>query len=120
MDEENVGLFLVPFAIGNFMGPLLLGSLFDTIGRKTMISFTYATSGVLLFATGLWTWQIFRNSDLAGLLFVNGWLNAYSQTLCWSIVFFFSSPAASAAYLTVGEIFPLEGNQEFSVTTDWL
>jgi MFS family permease len=91
---SNVGLYLIPFAIGNILGPLTLGRLFDTIGRKQMISFTYIISGVLL--------------TITGLLFVQGVLNATTQTICWSVIFFFASAGASSAYLTVSEIFPLE------------
>jgi MFS family permease len=91
---SSVGLYLIPFAIGNILGPLTLGRLFDTIGRKQMISFTYIISGVLL--------------TITGLLFVQGVLNATTQTICWSIIFFFASAGASSAYLTVSEIFPLE------------
>jgi MFS family permease len=90
----SIGLYILPFAAGNFLGPLLLGRLFDTLGRRTMISLTYAASGILLTAT-------------AGL-FVAGWLDARQQTLAWSVVFFFASAAASSAYLTIGESFPLE------------
>lgn len=92
--NSSVGLYLIPFAIGNILGPLLLGRLFDTIGRRPMISFTYIVPGILLTITG---W-----------LFVQGILNAVTQTICWSIVFFFASAGASAAYLTVSEVFPLE------------
>jgi MFS family permease len=92
--DADVGLYLLPFAAGNFLGPLLLGRLFDTIGRKVMIATTYALSGLLLFLTA---W-----------LFVHGWLDARTQTLAWSVVFFFASAAASSAYLTVSESFPLE------------
>ena len=91
---SNVGFYLIPFAIGNIVGPLTLGRLFDTIGRRQMISFTYIISGVLLAITG---W-----------LFLQGALNAVTQTICWSIIFFFASCGASAAYLTVSEVFPLE------------
>jgi MFS family permease len=91
---ERVGLFLLPFAVGNFLGPLILGRLFDSLGRKPMIVFTYAMSGVLLLATG---W-----------LFAHGKLNSTTQTICWCVVFFFGSAAASSAYLTVSELFPLE------------
>jgi MFS family permease len=90
----RVGWFLLPFAAGNVLGPLVLGRLFDTIGRRPMIVFTYAASGVLLGGTGL--------------LFHQGVLDAATQTLCWSATFFFASAAASAAYLTVSESFPLE------------
>ncbi|NID15720.1 MFS transporter [Luteibacter yeojuensis] len=92
--DADVGLYLLPFAAGNFLGPLLLGRLFDSVGRRPMIAATYALSGLLLFATA---W-----------LFVNGWLDARMQTLAWSAVFFFASAAASSAYLTVSESFPLE------------
>jgi MFS family permease len=92
--EQSIGLYILPFAAGNFLGPLLLGKLFDTLGRRPMITMTYAASGILLLLTA---W-----------LFVNGWLNATGQTIAWSVVFFFASAAASAAYLTVGESFPLE------------
>jgi MFS family permease len=94
VSEGRVGLFLLPFAAGNFLGPLLLGSLFDQIGRRVMITMTYALSGALIVVTGL-----FFKADL---------LTAQTQTLAWSFVFFFASAAASSAYLTVGECFPLE------------
>ena len=90
----SVGWYLIPFAIGNILGPLTIGRLFDTIGRRQMISFTYIISGVLLTITG---W-----------LFLQGTLNATTQTICWSIIFFFASAGASSAYLTVSEVFPLE------------
>ena len=91
---ERVGAYLLPFALGNFLGPLLLGRLFDSIGRRPMISFTYAMSGLLLLLTGA--------------AFARGALDARSHTLLWSISFFFASAAASSAYLTVSELFPLE------------
>ena len=92
--EQNVGSYLLPFALGNVLGPLLLGHLFDTIARKKMISITYGLAGILLAATG---W-----------LFHAGVLTAQTQTLAWTIIFFIASAAASSAYLTVSEIFPLE------------
>jgi MFS family permease len=92
--DADVGLYLLPFAAGNFLGPVLLGRLFDTVGRRPMIAATYALSGLLLFATA---W-----------LFVRGWLDARTQTAAWSVVFFFASAAASSAYLTVSESCPLE------------
>jgi MFS family permease len=94
VSETRVGLFLLPFAAGNFLGPLLLGPLFDCVGRRIMITATYALTGVLIIATGG--------------LFVADVLTGLSQTVAWSIVFFFASAAASSAYLTVGECFPLE------------
>jgi MFS family permease len=92
--SDNIGWYLLPFAAGNFLGPLLLGRLFDTIGRRPMIAFTYIASGVLLAASG---W-----------LFARGLIGAPLQTLCWTVIFFFASSAASSAYLTVSETFPLE------------
>ena len=92
--EDQTGLYLVPFAIGNFLGPTLLGHWFDTIGRKTMIAATYGISAVLLVVTG---W-----------LFAQGMLSATSQTVLWTVIFFFASAASSSAYLTVSEIFPVE------------
>jgi len=86
--------YLIPLAIGNFLGPLLLGRLFDTVGRRIMISSTYILSGLILILTGV--------------LFHNGSLSANTLTLMWCIVFFFASAGASAAYLTVSEIFPME------------
>jgi MFS family permease len=91
---EAIGLYILPFAAGNFLGPLLLGRLFDVVGRRPMIAFTYAASGLLLLGTAL--------------LFVQGALGAAGLTMAWSVVFFFASAAASSAYLTVGESFPLE------------
>lgn len=91
---NQVGWYILPFAAGNFLGPLLLGRLFDTLGRRTMITLTYGVSGVLL--------------ALSGYLFSIGALSAQTQTIAWMVIFFFASPAASAAYLTVSETFPLE------------
>jgi MFS family permease len=94
LPAHRVGLYLLPFALGNFVGPLVLGRLFDTVGRRQMITLTYALSGVLL--------------ALSGWLFQQGLLTAQTQALCWTIIFFVASAAASSAYLTVSEIFPLE------------
>jgi MFS family permease len=91
---QNAGFYLLPFALGNLLGPLVIGHLFDTIGRKPMITATYAISGLLL--------------ALTGWLFHAGMLTAQTQTLAWMIIFFIASAAASSAYLTVSEIFPLE------------
>ncbi len=90
----HVGYYILPFAAGNFLGPVLIGRLFDTAGRRPMIAFTYIVSGVLLAGTG---W-----------LFSRDLINAETQTICWMIIFFFASAAASSAYLTVSETFPLE------------
>jgi MFS family permease len=84
----------LPFAFGNFLGPLLLGRFFDTIGRKQMISFTYAAAGLLLAVTGY--------------LFSTASFSVTTHLLAWSSIFFFASAGASAAYLTVSEIFPME------------
>jgi len=94
ISADHIGWYILPFAAGNFAGPLLLGRLFDTLGRRAMITFTYGISGVLL--------------ALSGHLFSIGVLSAQSQTIAWMVIFFFASPAASAAYLTVSETFPLE------------
>ena len=91
---DQVGWYLLPFAAGNFLGPALLGPLFDTIGRRPMIAFTYAISGVLLAGSGY--------------LFMIGAASATTQTIAWMVIFFFASAAASSAYLTVSETFPLE------------
>jgi MFS family permease len=91
---DHVGWYILPFAAGNFLGPLLLGRLFDTLGRRAMITATYGVSGSLL--------------ALSGYLFSIGALSAQGQTIAWMVIFFFASPAASAAYLTVSETFPLE------------
>jgi MFS family permease len=92
--SSEVGLYLLPFAAGNFAGPLVLGRLFDTWGRRPMIAMTYALSGLLL--------------ALTAMLFVAGLLDAATQTLAWTCVFFFASAAASSAYLVVSESFPVE------------
>jgi MFS family permease len=90
----SIGWYVLPFALGNFVGPLVLGPLFDTIGRKPMITFTYAISGILL--------------AVVGYLFRENLVGAAALTACWTGIFFFASAAASAAYLTVSESFPLE------------
>ena len=92
--DASIGLYILPLCLGNLVGPFALGHLFDTIGRKKMIAGTYALSGVLMVAVG---W-----------LFTTGALDAAQQTLAWTVIFFFASAAASSAYLTVGEAFPLE------------
>jgi MFS family permease len=90
----RAGLYLLPFALGNFLGPLALGHFFDTIGRRQMIAATFTFAAFLL--------------ALSGYLFWRGSLTAASQTVLWTVMFFFSSPAGCSAYLTVSEIFPLE------------
>lgn len=92
--SDRTGLYLLPFAVGNFLGPIALGHWFDSIGRKPMIAATYGISAILLAATG---W-----------LFAHGHLSATSQTALWTVIFFFASAASSSAYLTVSEIFPVE------------
>jgi MFS family permease len=92
--EQHVGYYLLPLALGNFCGPLFLGTFFDTIGRRKMIAGTFAVSGLLLLFTAL--------------LFGAGRLTEVTQTAAWLVIFFFASAAASSAYLTASEIFPLE------------
>lgn len=92
--SQKIGWFILPFALGNFLGPVLIGRLFDTLGRRPMIAATYALSGLLLAGTGF--------------LFQQDLLTAAQLTMCWSVVFFFASAAASSAYLTVSETFPVE------------
>jgi MFS family permease len=92
--DAHIGLYILPLCAGNLVGPFALGHLFDTVGRKKMIAGTYAMSGVLLMAVAV--------------LFGMGLLTAFTQTLCWVAIFFFASAAASSAYLTASEIFPLE------------
>ena len=92
--SADVGWYILPFAAGNVLGPLLLGRWFDSWGRRPMIMLTYALSGLLLATTGF--------------AFQAELLTATTQTLCWSVTFFFASAAASAAYLTAAENFPLE------------
>ncbi len=92
--SASIGWYVLPLALGNFCGPLLLGRLFDVVGRRVMISLTYAVSGVLL--------------TLSGYLFQQGVLDVTQQAIAWMIIFFFASAAASSAYLTVAETFPLE------------
>jgi MFS family permease len=91
---DKTGYFFAIVAVANFLGPLLLGTLFDTLGRKPMISGTYLIAGALLLGTA---W-----------LFDQGHLSALTLTLCWVIVLFFASAGASSAYLTVSEVFPME------------
>jgi MFS family permease len=92
--DERVALYIFPFALGNVAGPVILGPLFDRIGRRKMIALTYVCSGIGLAATGL--------------AFMHDLLDARSLALCWSAVFFLASAAASSAYLTASELFPLE------------
>nr|WP_269329613.1 MFS transporter [Kineosporia babensis] len=90
----TVGLYIIPLALGNFLGPLLLGPFFDTVGRRTMITLSYVLSSLFLIATGV--------------LFQQEVFSAVTLTVAWCVVFFFASAGASAAYLTVSEIFPME------------
>jgi MFS family permease len=92
--SDHVGWYILPFAAGNFLGPVLIGRLFDTWGRRPMLTLTYAVSGGLL--------------ALTGALFAGDVLSAPVLTAAWMVIFFFASSAASAAYLTVSETFPLE------------
>jgi MFS family permease len=92
--DSQTGLYLVPLSVSNFLGPLLLGPLFDTVGRRKMIAGTYGLSGILLIATAV--------------MFGFDVFSASTQTFAWVLIFFFASAAASSAYLTASEIFPLE------------
>jgi MFS family permease len=92
--DDRVGYYIFPFALGNFLGPLLLGHLFDSVGRRVMIALTYGLAGIGLVVTGY--------------AFQQEWLGATTQALAWSAIFFIASAAASSAYLTVSEVFPLE------------
>jgi MFS family permease len=92
--KGSTSYYFFPFAVGNLLGPLLLGHLFDTVGRRKMITLTYGLSGVLLL--------------ISAFLFRAGMLNATTQTAIWCVIFFIASAGASSAYLTVSEIFPLE------------
>jgi MFS family permease len=94
INSSQVGWYILPFAVGNFLGPVFLGRFFDTIGRRPMIAATYAVSGILLAITGY--------------LFAIEVLSAVQQTIAWMVIFFVASTAASSAYLTVSETFPLE------------
>ena len=90
----DTAYYFIFFALGNLIGPLTIGRLFDTIGRRKMIAGTYILSGALL--------------AFSAFLFNAGVLNAVTQTACWCVIFFFASAGASSAYLTVSEIFPVE------------
>jgi len=94
VSPTHTGYYFLAFAVGNLAGPLTIGRLFDTIGRRKMISGTYLIAGILLV--------------ISAQLFKAGELNATTQTLCWVVIFFFASAGASAGYLTVSEVFPLE------------
>ncbi len=91
---HEIGRYMLPLAFSNFVGALVLGRLFDSVGRTPMIIITYALSGILLAFTGLLFWL--------------GMVDAWGHTACWMTIFFVASAAASSAYLTVGEAFPLE------------
>jgi MFS family permease len=90
----DTAYYFFAFAAGNLAGPLTIGRLFDTIGRRKMISGTYLLSGAMLL--------------IVSFLFKDGDLNATTQTLAWAVIFFFASAGASAGYLTASEVFPLE------------
>jgi MFS family permease len=90
--NERVGYFFIPIALANFLGPLLFGRFFDTVGRRVMIAATYCLSGFVLFASSA--------------LFLRGWLGTIEQVALWAPAFLFASTAASSAYLTVSEVFP--------------
>jgi MFS family permease len=87
-------LHLLPFALGNFFGPLLLGKFFDSVGRKPMITATFGIPGLLLAA--------------AVVPFASNLMSVTTLDISFTVIFFIASSAASASYLTVSEIFPLE------------
>src|SRR5258708_4023497 len=92
--SDRIGYYFFPFALGNLLGPLTIGHLFDTVGRRKMILFTYGVSAIML--------------AISAVLFHQGLLDATSPTIFWCLIFFLASAGASSAYLTVSEIFPLE------------
>jgi MFS family permease len=92
--SQSVGLYLLPLALGNFLGPMVFGKLFDSVGRKVMIASTYSGAGILLF--------------ISAWMFQRGMFTARTQAIAWAVVLFVASSAASSAYLTVSEVFPLE------------
>jgi MFS family permease len=92
--NAHIPYYILPFAFGNILGPLVLGRFFDVVGRRVMITLCYGVSGVFLAITAV--------------LFQQGVLTALTQTIAWTVIFFFASAAASSAYLTVSEVFPLE------------
>jgi MFS family permease len=94
VSSGSTGLYLIPFGVGNFLGPLILGRFFDTVGRRPMIAGSYAFAGI--------------GMAITAYLFKQDVLSATSQTVCWVVIFFFASAGASAAYLTVSEVFPME------------
>jgi MFS family permease len=94
LDDSQLPMQLLPFAVGSFLGPLTLGPLFDKLGRKPMIALTYGIAGLML--------------AVVAYLFGRGSLGLHGLSICFSVIFFVASSAASAAYLTVSEIFPLE------------
>jgi MFS family permease len=94
VSASHTGIYLLPFALTNFAGPVVLGPYFDIVGRRHMIAGTYLLSALML--------------GISGALFAGGMLSSFSQTALWAAMFFVASPAASSAYLTVSEIFPLE------------
>jgi MFS family permease len=94
VSDASAGIYLIPLAAGSLLGPLVLGRLFDTVGRRPMIAISYLGSAALLVVTGI--------------LFGSGSLSATTLTIAWTVVFFLASAGSSAAYLTVSEVFPLE------------
>ncbi len=92
--DQRVPLYILPLALGNFCGPLLLGRYFDSIGRKKMIAATYGVSGLLLIGSAI--------------MFGRNQVSAVTQDIWFTAIFFVASSAASSAYLTVSEVFPLE------------
>jgi MFS family permease len=92
--SERVSIYILPLALSNFVGPLILGRFFDSVGRRKMITATYGLSGLLLIGSAL--------------MFHGNHLGAFGQGVWFTAIFFVASSAASSAYLTVSEVFPLE------------
>ena len=92
--SERVPLYLLPLALSNFVGPLVLSRFFDSVGRKKMITATYSLSALVLIGSAV--------------SFERNWVGAFGQDAWFAAIFFIASAAASSAYLTVSEVFPLE------------
>jgi MFS family permease len=117
--DTRTGGYVLVMAVANLLGPLVLGHFFDSVGRRRMITTCYALAGVVLLGTQMLFLRgpqpapegatLFETVRFGlDLLVTEGRLTADTQTLLWAISFFFASAAASAGYLTVSEIFPVE------------
>jgi MFS family permease len=92
VSPAHAGVLFLPIAFTNFFGPIVMGRLFDSIGRRTMISLNFILTG-LVFGT-------------SSVLFLHGHLSTTAQVAWWTASFFFASAAAGSAYLTTSELFP--------------